>query len=218
MDILFIMELLKISFRKKLILILTLNLVMSVQVYEFQFTAASSYRGRIDSLAMTDDGHIYAVGEHNPPYELWIYKFRNNIRLWDILSPYDDYYSPTGITIDSNGFLVAGYGRIFGPGGSILNLVVLKYDQDGNLIWKYYDTTFDFTRPTRTIALSGEKYGIVGSSSNRASVSIISKASILWKVDLLNAYGSEFSGLEKISDHFIIAITGRRFWRIQWSW
>ena len=113
---------------------------------------------------------------------------------------------------NSNGFLVAGYGSVLGLGSRSLNLIVPKYDKNGNLIWRYCETRPDHTRPIRTIVLSNGNYGIVGFSSPSASITIISSASILWRVNLSGVHGNGSSGLEETSDGSIIAVTGRRFW------
>ena len=209
-----------------LILLLSLSLVKSALEFHLWYTDYSVYYVDIYSLAMTDDGYIYAVGcRYNYNYGndgSWIYKFRGGTHIWNKLVAYNydyDYsysycYGSYGITIDNDGgFLIAEYNVFRRDGNFIYTLIVHKHKEDGNIEWEYnQDTAFDYFYPTRMKVLPNENYAVVGGTSFGAGITVISNtSSMIWRVDTSHQYGLGFSGLEEMDDGSIIAVTGYRF-------
>jgi len=209
-----------------LILLLSLSLVKSESEFHLWYTDYSEYYVNVYSLAMTDDGYIYAVGcsyNNNHRTEgLRIYKFREGTHIWNKLVPYDydydyDYaycYRVYGITIDNDdGFLTADYNEFIRDGSFIYGLIVRKYDEDGNTVWEYkQDASFSYFYPIRMKTLSKGSYAVVGWTSFGNGITVISStSSMIWRVDISHRYGYGFSGLEEMGDDSIIAVIGYRF-------
>jgi len=201
-----------------LILLLSLSLVKSESEFHLWYKDYSVYHGNIYSLAMTDDGYIYAVGcTYNLNYEntgLWIYKFREGARIWDKLIPYDYCYKTYGITIDNDGgFLTAEYNKFIKDGSFIYGLIVRKYNEDGNTVWEYnQDAPFSYFYATRMKTLSKGSYAVVGWTSFGTGITVISSSrSMIWIVDMSYEYVYGFSALEEMDDGSIIAVIGYRF-------
>jgi len=204
-----------------LILLLSLNLVKSELEFYLWYRDYSTYYPYIYSLAMTDDGYIYAVGcnyNYNyGGYDSWVYKFRGGTYIWDKLVTYGYCYGYYGITIDNDDeFLTAEYSGFRRDGSLIYTLIVRKHKEDGNIVWEYdQDNTFGYFYPTRmkvlSLPLPNKNYAVVGRTSFGAGIIVISSSpSMIWRVDTSHQYGYGFSGLEEMDDGSIIAVTGYR--------
>ena len=207
---------LQVEIRMIFIVLLSLSLAKAYQDFHLNYGTYNPHIFEVDSLTITDNEYIYAVGCASGPTGLLVYKFRRGIHIWNQLYPYNHYVGPQGITADSDdGFLTAASYELKDNKNNYNTLFVRKFNKDNSdAVWEYkQDENLGYIKPLRMKVLSNGNYAIVGWSSTGASITVISSTpSTIWRYDTYNDYRNGFSGLEETNDGSIIVVTGRRDW------
>ena len=211
----FIKIYLQAEIRMILTLLLSLSLVKAYQSFHLEYGDYNNFPIHIESLAMTDDEYIYAVGCTSASPRLLVYKFKRGTYMSSRGYPPHYCHRPKGITVDNDdGFLIAEYSILKDNGIEYYDLFVRKFNKNGDAVWEYKQNRNPAPiHPLRMKVLSNGNYAIVGWSSNNPSITVISSTpSMIWRYDASNNYGDGFNSLEETNDGSIIAVTGRRYW------
>jgi len=211
----FIKIYLQAEIRMILTLLLSLSLVKAYQSFHLEYGDYNNFPIHIESLAMTDDEYIYAVGCAFGPARLLVYKFRRGTYISSRVYPPDYCFTLRGITVDNDdGFLTAEFISLQGNGTNYLGLLVRKFNKNGDGVWEYeQNRNLGLVYPFKMKVLSNGNYAIVGRSSSDPSITVISSTpSMIWRYDASNSYGDGFNSLEETNDESIIAVTGRKCW------
>jgi len=208
---------LQVEIGMTLTLLLSFSLVKAYQAFHLNYGNYNSFSISMDSLAITDDEYIYAIGCTFEPAVLLVYTFRRETYISNRVYPPDHCQRPKGITVDNDdGFLIAEHSMLRDNevGINYSDLFVRKFGKNGNVVWEYKQNRNPAPiHPLRMKVLSNGNYAIVGWSSNNPSITVISSTpSMIWRYDASNNYGDGFNSLEETNDGSIIAVTGRRYW------